>query len=294
MNNHDFKDLQVVIVNWCRSADTIECINSILRSHCSVNNILVIDNGSSDDSISQIAGEFPEINIMSLSKNLGFAGGFNHGIKAALKTDATKIMILNNDTIVDQDTLPQLLLSKWDISVPKIYFNDQPMKIWSAGADWRRFPPMVVMRGYQQYDNERYEKSCELEYATGCALMINRIVFETIGYFDEQYINYFEDYDFIFRARKAGFHIGYIPEAKVWHKVAQSMGIESAQRLRFMGRNSVLFYRNNQRFSIWMYFSYLIWVSIRELLKFNFQQIRQFWMGVFDGMKWLEHGNSSM
>ena len=227
-------------------------------------------------------------------ENRGFTGGYNYGIELALKSGASKIFLLNNDTILDKDTIPLLLDSNWDVSVPKIYFYDNPELIWAAGARWRHFPPMVTMRGYKQPDNQRYDKPIPLQYATACAIMIRRIVFEQVGGFDSEYENYQEDYDFTYRVRDAGFTIGYIPNAKVWHKVSMSLGAQSRKKWWYLGRNSVLFYRKDKRFPFWVLPCFLAWITVRESLKLNFRNIPDFWKGVQVGIKWVKHGNSRM
>jgi hypothetical protein len=290
MSDLDIIGLKIVIVNWCRPVDTIDCVNSLLQANIPIKHVLVIDNGSTDDSIDRISKACPGIDIQRLIDNQGFAGGYNFGIDLAIKSGADKILLLNNDTIVGPDTVQKLMVSKWDVCVPKIYYYDNPGIIWSAGAQWRRFPPMVIMRGYQRRDNLRYDRAIELKYATACALLVRREVFEQAGMFDLQYESYFEDYDFMYRVHEAGFRIGYVPEAKVWHKVSQSLGENSPQRLWYLGRNSILFYRKAKRFPTWALYCFLLWVAIREILKFNFQQLYYFWRGIIDGFKWIKYG----
>ncbi len=294
MSNLVFTGLKVVIVNWGRPADTIECVKSLFNAGIPSGDILVIDNGSHDDSVEQIKKTCPAIEIHALVENRGFSGGYNYGIGLALKSGASKIFLLNNDTIVDKDTIPLLFDSNWDVSVPKIYFYDNPKLIWAAGARWRDFPPMVIMRGYKQQDNPGYDKPIPLQYATACAIMIGRNVFERVGGFDGEYENYQEDYDFTYRARAAGFTIGYIPEAKVWHKVSMSLGAQSQKKWWYLGRNSVLFYRKDKRFPFWVLPSFLAWITIRESLKLNFRNLPEFWKGVQVGIKWVKHGNSRL
>jgi GT2 family glycosyltransferase len=294
VNTIEYASLKIVIVNWCNAPDTIECLQSILNANVPLSCIILVDNGSVDNSVSIISSAFPGLEFRLIKENLGYAGGYNSGIQAALLAGASRIFILNNDTIIDQDTIPALTSSDWDISVPKIYYYTQRKLTWSAGGRWRRFPPMVIMRGYKKVDSPRYQKIVELEYATGCALMVKDKVFRTVGFFDEEYQNYFEDYDFFYRVRNAGFHVGYEPMANVWHKVAQSLGIESPKRLRYLGRNSVLFYLKNKRFTRGVYASYFIWVTFRELVKFNFRHIREFWSGAREGLDWIRHGTSSL
>jgi GT2 family glycosyltransferase len=294
MSHLDFTGLKVVIVNWCKPVDTIECIQSLVKNGIPADHILVIDNGSIDDSFNQIKKTCPEIEIHKMNENMGFTGGYNIGIELALKAGASKIFILNNDTIVDKDTVPILLASDWDVSVPKIYFYDNPKRIWSAGAHWRRFPPMIIMRGYQQLDNPRYDKLIPLEYMTACAIMVRREVIEHVGGFDEEFENYQEDYDFAYRVRAAGFNIGYIPNARVWHKESTSLGALSLQKWWYLGRNSVLFYRKDKRFPVWDLSFFLAWVTLRELLKMNLPQLIEFWRGVKIGKEWIKDEISRM
>jgi GT2 family glycosyltransferase len=294
VNNFDFSGLKVVIVNWCKPGDTIECIQSLVNNEIPADHMLIVDNGSLDNSFDQIKKTCPDIEIHKLVENLGFTGGYNYGIELALKSGASRIFILNNDTIVDKDTVPQLLASDWDVSVPKIYFYDNPKIIWSAGARWRRFPPMVIMRGYQQPDSLRYDKPVPLEYATACAIMVRREVIEAIGGFDDMFENYQEDYDFSYRVRTAGFSIGYVPKARVWHKESMSLGPLSIQKWWYLGRNCVLFYRKNERFPVWYLTIFLAWVTLRESLKMNFPQLKEFWQGVKVGKEWVKDGTSRM
>ncbi|UCD43378.1 MAG: glycosyltransferase family 2 protein, partial [Chloroflexota bacterium] len=133
--------VEVVIVNWQRSQDTIQCIRSIRRSESVDIHIIVVDNGSRDDSVEKISEAFPGISVISLPENLGFTGGYNSGIENALKGNASHIFLLNNDTIIEKGTIKHFIDSNWDIAVPKINFYDEPEVIWAAGAKWRSFPP---------------------------------------------------------------------------------------------------------------------------------------------------------
>jgi GT2 family glycosyltransferase len=288
----DIKDLKVVIVNWNRAVDTIECVQSLLKASLLFQQLIIVDNGSDEGNLNQICEAFPLIEIHKLAENQGFTGGYNYGINLALETSTSNILLLNNDTIVDTETLPALLNATWDVCVPKIYFYDYPSIIWAAGAAWRSFPPMVIMRGYKKQDSKYYAKSVELEFATGCALLVRRKVFRQVGVFDSQFENYFEDYDFAYRLRNAGFHIGFVPRAKVWHKVSRSLGQSSYKRWWYQGRNSVLFYQRDLSFTDWNFYNYLLWVIMRELINLNFSHLPDFLRGVRAGKELLKNGTS--
>ena len=119
MNNKAF-DVVVVIVNWERPPDTIQCIRSVLESQLVKLQIVVVDNGSRDDSIKQIRSAFPEISLIPLKRNLGFAGGFNVGIEWALQMPVPYIFLLNNDTVLEATTIKSLIEAPWDVSVPRL------------------------------------------------------------------------------------------------------------------------------------------------------------------------------
>ena len=292
MNNKAF-DVVVVIVNWERPPDTIQCIRSVLESQLVKLHIVVVDNGSRDDSIKQIRSAFPEISLIPLKRNLGFAGGFNVGIEWALQMPVPYIFLLNNDTVLEATTIKSLIEAPWDVSVPKILYFDQPQRVWAAGAYWRPFPPAVIMKGFQKPDGPAYNMPYPLDYATGCALMVKREVLEKINAFDAEFENYMEDYDFTYRVRAAGFTMGYVPEAIMLHKVSQTLGEESPLRWRFLGRNTVFFYRKENRFPIRILAGYLAWFIMRELVKGKISRIINFFKGVNEGFKILKQKEAS-
>ena len=191
-----------IIVNWQRPQDTIECINSVKASQIANHRILVIDNGSEDNSIQIIGNAFPDIELVALPQNLGFSGGFNAGIQHALEQhEAAYLFLLNNDTIIKPNAITQLLASNWDVAIPKIFYYADPQRIWAAGAKWRWLPPSVKMIGHQKLDHARYRVGRKLDYATGCALLISHQVAKSISGFDPLFENYMEDYDFFFRVK---------------------------------------------------------------------------------------------
>ncbi len=282
----------IVIVNWQRANDTIECVRSIYASGFPETRVLVVDNGSQDGSVQRISQTLPDVSVLSLPENLGFAGGYNAGIHHVLEQGAQNILLLNNDTVIEENTIRELARAPWDVSVPKILFQST-RRIWAAGAGWRRFPPSVVMFGYGLWgrgepDGPRWNRPYPLAYATGCALMVKRHVFDVVGGFDRIYESYMEDYDFCYRVRQAGFTIGYVPDARVLHKVSSTLGMISPQWWRYLGRNTVLFYRREGRFPAWMLWSLLAWILPRELIKGNASHLPHFWRGVREGFDLME------
>ena len=191
--------------------------------------------------------------------NIGFAGGNNKGIKEALDWGADAVMLLNDDTKLDKEAvlnLSQSLFSNESVGmvVPKIYFypgfeyhksryqkKDLGNIIWYAGGsiDWNNV--VGVHRGVDEIDIGQCDRQENVEFATGCCLMIRREVFERIGLLNEKYFLYLEDLDFNVRVKKAGFKIIYQPQAVIWHKNAQSSGVGSGLHDYFFTRNRLLF-----------------------------------------------------
>ncbi|MBI4033340.1 MAG: glycosyltransferase family 2 protein, partial [Candidatus Blackburnbacteria bacterium] len=239
--------VSVVVLNWNGKEDTIECLESLkkLRIKNFKCQTVVVDNGSSDNSVREIRERYKDVVVLENKKNLGFAGGNNVGIKFALKKGADFVLILNNDTIVDRDLVGGLLKSakrhrKGGIISPKIYFAPKfefhkeryservrGRVLWYAGGtfDWENV--LGSNRGVDEVDRGQYDKTQETDFATGACMLIKSEVLEKVGLFDERYFMYLEDVDLCQRAREAGWKIMYVPSSYLWLKVARSSGIGS-------------------------------------------------------------------
>lgn len=289
--------VHVVIPNWEQPNDTLACVRSVQKDDYPSLRVLVVDNGSTDESAARISARCPDVRLLALPENLGFAGGSNVGINHALQQGADLVFLLNNDTILLPGTITSLVRalardSTWSIAVPKICFHNEPQRIWAAGCRWRRFPPQVKMIGFGKPDIPRYNCVRELRYATGCALLMRRSVIEDVRGFDAEFRNYQEDYDFCYRARQAGHRLLYVPRATVLHKVARSLGEGSPVRWHYLGRNTVLFYRPGERFSWTTLVGSVAWTMVRETVKGNVATIPAYARGVVEGIRLLQERES--
>lgn len=261
--------VSVIILNWERCKDTLECLESLSRVNIRDYKlkIIVIDNASTDDSSKTIKTYLKKLTFKSNNisgelikekENLGFAEGNNRGMKYILdKSDY--ILLLNNDTIVDKDLINDFLdTAKLNpdagILSPKIYFapgyefrkskyefNDSGKVIWYAGGDIDWSNVYGVNHGVDEVDRGQYDKPREIDFATGACIFIRTEVLKKVGFFDEHYFMYFEDADLCMRIKKAGYKIDYVPKAILWHKVAQSSGIGSNLNDYFITRNRLIF-----------------------------------------------------
>lgn len=278
-------EIAVIIINYNLAQYTIECVQSILNSNFSPITIILVDNGSSEADYQFLKTELSEISVIRIPHNIECAGGLNVGIRRALETQATHIFIINNDTIVDASALRHLVESGWDVAVPKILYFDYPDIIWSAGARWRVLPPMVVVRGNRRHDDSKYDTPCRLEYATGCAFLARREVFEKLEGFDEAFGCYQEDYEFFYRVKAQGYQTGYVPEARILHRVSLTLGKFPASRRLMQARNMVHFYLKDNRFHRIQLYLYMAWVMMRETIKGNLSHLPNYWQGFREGLK---------
>ena len=192
-------------------------------------NILVVDNGSTDGSVELLKEKFPEVSILVLEKNLGYAGGNNRGF-ASLKPDPPEFVIfLNNDTIVDENFIGPLVKQllthkKASQTVPKIYYENDPKLIWYAGGIVNLWTGSIYHLGIRQYDGPAYSKTHKTKYATGCCFCMRYEEFKEFGGFDEAFPMYSEDVDLSLWIRAAGKQVWFVPDSKIWHKVSASLG----------------------------------------------------------------------
>lgn len=288
MNNCTL-NIAAVTVNWERPQDTIECVNSILACGLSENQVVIVDNGSMDDSVDRFRENFPNVDVIKLQKNFGFAAGYNVGIQKALNKGASRVLIINNDAIIDTNSIQAMLESPWDVAIPKILYYEEPNRIWSAGCQWRKFPPCVTHIGRGQLDTQAFNIAYTLDYASGCAMMIKREVFENSGGFDPIFESYYEDYDFCYRVRQAGYIIGFVPQSRVFHKGSQTIGKYTSRRWQLNGRNAVIFYRKDNRFSwqsLWICVGVM---SMVEIIRGHIEILPDFFTGVKEGLQLVKH-----
>jgi GT2 family glycosyltransferase len=222
--------IAVVIVNWNGRSLLDACLGSLLDQSPPPDLIFLIDNGSTDGSAEHVRARWPSVSVVQTGVNLGFSGGNNVGIRAALEAGADAILLLNNDAQLLPQALEQLGAAlkrdgpRVGAAAPKILYRSSPDIIWAAGGrfDWWR--GVAVDRGLNQRDTGQYDRPEQVESATACCLLIRSEVFREIGLLDEAYFMYFEDADFSARLAEAGHRIAYQPTARVLHDVFGSSG----------------------------------------------------------------------
>jgi GT2 family glycosyltransferase len=245
----------IILLNWNGKKDTLECLESLKKVTYPDFTTIVIDNGSSDDSVSSIRALFPHIPLFETKENLGFAGGNNVGIAWGLKKNYDWILLLNNDTTVDPNFLDAFMESarenpKAKILGAKIYRSFDPKRIDHLGGRWNpkiaEFESLVF--GCID-DGTSFETMQKVDYVCGAALLMHRSVPETIGLLEPRYFLFWEETDFCCRARRLDFEVWTSPQAKIWHKVSSSFTGGKPQMHYFWWRSRLLWIERNCPFS---------------------------------------------
>lgn len=214
-----------VILNTNRREDTLACLASLARSSYPANTVIVLDNASTDGSVQAIGAAFPEVQVIALQANLGYAGNNNVGIRAALAQGADWVFVLNEDTILHERCLETLVrVGESDPSIgmvgPLVYHYDEPTVIQSAGGMLTRFWEAKHL-GMNQEDRRQFTRPYRVDYVSGCALLVRRALVEQVGAIDERFFYYWEETEWCMRAARAGWQLLLVPEAKLWHKGVQ-------------------------------------------------------------------------
>jgi GT2 family glycosyltransferase len=226
----------VIVLSWNGKELTLDCLRSLATIETPGVALIVVDNASSDGSVEAIRDAFGDrVELIVNDGNLGFAGGNNVGIKHALKGGADYVLLLNNDTVVDAGLIDHMLApfstdSDVGITGPKIYYYTPRDQVWFAGGEVFLARGTSRHIGIRQPDRGQFDRTREVDYVTGCALMARREVYEAVGMRDLSYVAYYEDTDFCMRARRAGYKIVYVPGGKVWHKISASTGGQTSRR----------------------------------------------------------------
>jgi GT2 family glycosyltransferase len=214
-----------VILNTNRRDDTLECLDSLRRNSYPNHRIIVLDNHSIDGSVAAIREAHPDVQIVALEQNLGYAGNNNVGIEFAMQQGAEWVFVLNEDIILDGECLAKLVeVGEGDPQIgilgPLVYHHDEPTVIQSAGGMLGEYWESIHL-GKDEVDQGQFKAPHLVEWISGCAIFVRRDAIEQAGMLDGNYFIYWEETEWCIRIGRAGWKIVHVPQSRIWHKGVQ-------------------------------------------------------------------------
>lgn len=212
----------IIILNWNGCEDTLACLNSLQKITYPNHRIILIDNGSADNSVDVLSSHLDSsIFFFPLNENLGFARGCNFGMKYALdKMNPDYILLLNNDTVVEPDFLSKIV----DEAEATGSGMAQPLVLRMADhniidiSGHKLYWGFIVARGADEPNKGQYTNSSGLVAVSGACALYKTEMIRQIGMLDESYTHGHEDTEYGWRATKAGWKIAFDPSAIIYHK----------------------------------------------------------------------------
>ncbi len=207
----------VIVLVWNGTAYVKDCLNAVLSQDHSDFEVIVVDNSSTDGSADIVAEQFPQVQLIRNERNLGFSAGNNVGLRAA-RGDV--LVLLNQDTVVQAGWLEALVAAfeQPDVGIAgcKALYPDGSVQ--HAGAFVYGARAETEHTGRHESDDGRFDQLRDADFVTGAALAISRPVLERVGLLDEGFSPvYYEDTDWCYTAREAGFRVVYVPTARLAH-----------------------------------------------------------------------------
>ena len=232
----------IIIPAWNGAQWITNCLRSVEMQLHPDDEVVVVDNGSADGTPDLVAREFPHVRLIRLERNLGFAGGINRGLEAA-RGDV--LILINQDVVLREGCLDalrrQLAEGGSGVIGCKLLYPDE-RTIQHAGGIVRYPRAEPDHYGYRLRDDGRWDAVKPVDYVTGAVFAFDRVVWRAAGSFDEEFFPaYYEEVDYCFRVRAAGFRVTYEPSAVAIHYESQSQGSGSAAYHRAMQRGRLRF-----------------------------------------------------
>ena len=230
------KPVALILLNWNTPVHTANCISSIKR-YCDERSfdIIVADNGSTDDSIAILKTKFPNLIYIENKENLGFAEGNNRGLVFSIEKGYTYSLIINTDTEVDEDIVSKLvkhlnLHPKAAAVQPAIFWMHKRSIVWNGEGSFNKV--LGVTSSGTKVSTQNTYKS--VEWLTGCCMLIRNSALTKSGLFNKKFFLYYEDVELSFRMRSKGYELHYLPSCKMYHEAGVSAKVAAPKQEGFL------------------------------------------------------------
>jgi GT2 family glycosyltransferase len=236
------QSITAIVLNYSTPDATARAVRSLQSSSLVPTRIIVLDNGSPDDSAGALRRTLSGIDVIESPTNLGFAAGCNLAIERALTDRPDYVLLVNSDAMLAPDALTLMHAAACEPGVglvtPAILSAGETERIDSLGISYsRRSGRMRQIASGKSARSIAAHEPFQVDAGSGCALLIRREVFERVGLFDPDYFFFFEDVDLCLRAHGAGYSTLCVPAARAYHAGGRSIGRRSPKRVYFATRN---------------------------------------------------------
>jgi hypothetical protein len=265
------KKVSIILLNYNGYEDTIECLKSLQKLQYSSLEVIVVDNKSPDNSVSEIKSflsencTYNEIDNIYISPgfsikfilsdfNGGYGFGNNIGINYAINNGADYLLVLNNDVLVTPDFIEPLLkrsIQNHNIGIlcGKILYHPEVDKVWFSGGSYSLATGRTKHFNFNKLDkNIKLKEQDKTTFISGCCWFIPSAVINKVGLIDDSYFMYAEDLEFCHRVQKHGYTLEYVPESIIYHKVGSTTGRDSDFSVFWCTKNTIRFLYENSPF----------------------------------------------
>jgi len=295
----------VQLLSWNQVDEVMDCLESFSCINYPNYEIILVDNGSNDNTVQAVRRKFPHVFVIANKENLGFCKANNIGFEYSLKKGFDYLLLLNTDV----KALPNLIheLVKVMQSDPKIgiagaknLLMENPAYMWGQYGKVTWGPMLVKIIGRFEPDENINKPPKDVDWVICNGCMMSRAALEKVGGFDENFWQCNEDVDWSYRARKAGFRVVYVDTAAILHKGGSSADSERKEIFSygyFIGRNAIIFAKKyaNPFQMIKLFFticlgllgrvSYYTIMTVKNNMKLVLQGQKIFIYGVWDGLR---------
>jgi GT2 family glycosyltransferase len=241
----------LLILTWNRRDDVLRCVASLRRLSYPNVTPVVVDNASQDDTVAALRARHPDLTMIENSRNLGYAGGNNVGIRWALAHGADYVQIINSDTEVTPEMTSELVrVAESDPRIAVVgcrnVLMEDPTHLWGAYSTLTYGPFLVRSDGAGAADGPRWHGVRDVDAVIGNGYLWRRAALEDVGLLDESFFGYHEDVEWCARARGAGWRVVYAGGAAIVHRGGSSSAPGHARIFParyFLGRNAIGFVR---------------------------------------------------
>ena len=275
-----------------------DAITSYKNNDYSNFKIVVIDNGSIDNTKDYVENNFSYVTVLRIEKNRGYSGGFNVGLKYAFEVlNADYVLITNNDVKADQkiiSSLVEVASDNKDIGfvTGKVLFYDRPEIIQTAGKTEHPIRWNGPHTGFGELDKGQYDYIKEIPFADDVFMLTSKSLYHDVGGYDETFFLQAEQFDWQARAKLKNYKIFYTYKAFLYHKESMTIGRLSPIKEYYNARNPMLVILKHKspdffRRYFWNHFIYrIVYRSSKLFFKLKFKRVFSIWKGFISGIIW--------